>query len=79
MTTHSSTILHVLQEMLGQQLNLPHERITLNTELADIDVDSLMCIDLALFLEAQTGRHIDDDIPRQWKTMQDIINTVDGG
>jgi acyl carrier protein len=79
MTTHSSTTLHVLQEMLGQRLNLPHERITPSTELADIDVDSLMCIDLALFLEAQTGRQIDDDIPRQWKTIQDIINTVDGG
>ncbi len=77
MATRSPETFHTVQSVLVQQFGLPDGSITIDTKLADLGLDSLACINFALTLERKLARSIDDEVAPQWKTVRDVIDTID--
>lgn len=76
MTIRSTSTLETLQALIAQQLGLSPEAIQPETVLEEIDLDSLMRIDLAVSLEKHFQRTFEEQVAIKWKTVQDIIDTV---
>lgn len=76
MATHATTHLDIVRELLAQHCEHPQELMQPQTLLSDLEVDSLMCIDLSLSLESLFGRQIHESHALKWKSIQDILNTL---
>lgn len=77
MAIHSSTPMETLQMLLAQQLERSPEEIRPETKLADIDLDSLARIDLALSLERCFDCQFEEGKVLKWRTVQDIVAAIE--
>jgi len=68
--------LAVLSEFLRKRENIDPARVTLETSLEELKVDSLLLLELLFEFEDRLGVKIPQDIPRP-KTVGDLLGIVE--
>ncbi|MCD8205036.1 MAG: acyl carrier protein [Clostridia bacterium] len=63
--------------MLSDQLNVPLEKITLESAIVeDLGADSLDVVELLMALEEETGKTIPEDKITEIKTVGDLVDVI---
>ena len=70
-----SDILPVIQAFLEKRLDIPAEKITSESTLESLGIDSLLLLELMFELEDQFNIRLSDDTPTP-KTIQDLIGII---
>ena len=66
-----------IRDMLAKQLNLPAEKITLESDVVkDLGADSLDVVELLISLEDDYGISIPEDDIVNVKTVKDIVDMI---
>ena len=66
-----------IRDMLAKQLNLPAEKITLESDVVkDLGADSLDVVELLISLEDDYGIPIPEDDIVNVKTVKDIVDMI---
>ena len=66
-----------IAKMLSEQLNIPQEKITIESEIIkDLGADSLDVVELLMTLEDNTGKTIPEDKVTDVKTVSDVVNIL---
>jgi acyl carrier protein len=74
----STDILARLRELLSEQFEIDPARVTPEADLyADLDLDSIDAVDLAIKLQEMTGKRIKPTEFRSVRTVSDVIVAVD--
>ena len=67
-----------IRDMLAKQLNLPAEKITLESDVVkDLGADSLDVVELLISLEDDYGISIPEDDIVNVKTVKDIVDMIE--
>lgn len=67
-----------IRDMLAKQLNLPAEKITLESDVVkDLGADSLDVVELLISLEDDYGISIPEDDIVSVKTVKDIVDMIE--
>ena len=67
-----------IRDMLAKQLNLPAEKITLESDVVkDLGADSLDVVELLISLEDDYGISIPEDDIVNVKTVKDIVEMIE--
>ena len=70
-------ILTKLREILVDSFQLEPGKITLETHLfTDLDLDSIDAVELAIQLQAFTGRRVKAEVFKHVRTVNDVVETV---
>ena len=69
--------LGLIREFLKDRLGVAPERVTLDAPLAELDVDSLMMLELMFEFEDRFGIKLATDLPTP-KTVGELIALMDG-
>jgi acyl carrier protein len=70
--------LETLQDLLIEEFDLARERVTPDAGLADLGVDSLDLLELMFKIEDRYKLAIQDDIPTNLATVEDVVRYIDG-
>ena len=74
--THDE-IYQMIVEKLHATFQLDPSRITLDANLyADLDIDSIDAVDLAVKLQRVTGKRITPEMFKSVRTVRDLVNAV---
>jgi len=77
MTMTKDEIFIKLREVLATSFQLDPEGITLESHLfTDLDLDSIDAVELAIQLQAITGRRVKAEEFKGVRTVQDVVDTV---
>ena len=67
-----------IAKMLSEQLNIPQEKITIESEIIkDLGADSLDVVELLMTLEDNTGKTIPEDMVTDVKTVGDVVTLLE--
>lgn len=70
-------MLEEVAKILSEQLNIPQEKITIESEIIkDLGADSLDVVELLMTLEDNTGKTIPEDKVTDVKTVSDVVNIL---
>ena len=70
-------MLDKVKEIISNQLNIPADRITPDTVLEELGVDSLDTLEMLMVFEDEFGIAISNEDAQQLKTVQDILDCID--
>ena len=70
--------LETLQDILIEEFDLRPERLAPDAELASLGVDSLDLLELMFKIEDRYKLTIQDDVPTNLVTVQDVVRYIDG-
>jgi acyl carrier protein len=66
-------------DMLHEMFDLERAKITLDANLyADLDIDSIDAVDLAVKLKELTGKRLQPEVFKRVRTVQDVVNALAG-
>ena len=66
-------------DALHEMFELDKAKITPQSNLyTDLDIDSIDAVDLAVKLKQLTGRRLEPDVFKRVRTVQDIVNALEG-
>jgi len=66
-------------DTLHEMFELDKAKITPQSNLyTDLDIDSIDAVDLAVKLKQLTGRRLEPDVFKRVRTVQDIVNALEG-
>lgn len=72
-------ILEHVRRVMVELFELDAERIQLETNVVDdLDLDSIDAIELAVRMEALTGRRLDPESFREMRTISDVVEILHG-
>ena len=66
-----------LCSVLNQQFGISEQTIELGTQIENLDMDSLVLVDLIMALEQTFNIEIDDEKISQAKTIGDVVKLID--
>ena len=67
----------MMVDMLHEMFELDRSKITLNADLyADLDIDSIDAVDLAVKLKEITGKRLQPEVFKNIRTVQDVIDAL---
>lgn len=67
----------MMVDMLHEMFDLDKSKITLNADLyADLDIDSIDAVDLAVKLKEITGKRLQPEVFKNIRTVRDVIDAV---
>jgi len=76
-TISKEEIYPMLVDMLHEMFDLDKSKITLNADLyADLDIDSIDAVDLAVKLKEMTGKRLQPEVFKNIRTVQDVIDAL---
>jgi len=76
-TRSKEEIYPMMVDMLHEMFELDKSKITLNADLyADLDIDSIDAVDLAVKLKEITGKRLQPEVFKNIRTVQDVIDAV---
>ena len=64
-------------EIISKTANIDQNKITLQTTINDLDIDSLSAVELALELETSFDIRIEDEELVKLVTVQDVVDIVE--
>ena len=68
-----------IKDILAEQLELNPDKIEMSAELSsDLGADSLDAIDIVMSIEDQYGIEVPDSVIENMKTVEDIVNFIEG-
>lgn len=71
-------MLEEVAKILSEQLNIPQEKITIESEIIkDLGADSLDVVELLMTLEDNTGKTIPEDRVTDVKTVGDVVTLLE--
>ncbi|MEU6201633.1 acyl carrier protein [Streptomyces sp. NPDC047061] len=73
----SETYLAALRQILADKLMVPHEQITAEATLEDIELDSLALVELSMLLEQEFAITVTDDELAAAATVGGIVRLID--
>jgi acyl carrier protein len=62
----------LMMSMMVEMFEVDREKITPNTNLQDLDLDSIDAIDMAVKLQQMTGRRVDEEALKKLRTVADV-------
>ena len=66
-------------DLLAEMFELDKASLTLQSNLyADLDIDSIDAVDLAVRLRQMTGLRLQPEVFKQIRTIEDVINALTG-
>ncbi|MBV8634952.1 MAG: acyl carrier protein [Burkholderiaceae bacterium] len=66
-------------DLLAEMFELDREKLTLQSNLyADLDIDSIDAVDLAVKLKQMTGRRLQPEVFKAIRTIGDIVDALVG-
>jgi acyl carrier protein len=66
-------------DLLAEMFELDKASLTLQSNLyADLDIDSIDAVDLAVRLKQMTGLRLQPEVFKQIRTIEDVINALTG-
>ena len=66
-------------DVLHEMFDLERAKITLDANLyADLDIDSIDAVDLAVKLKELTGKRLQPEVFKRVRTVQDVVNALAG-
>jgi acyl carrier protein len=66
-------------DTLHEMFELDKAKITPQSNLyTDLDIDSIDAVDLAVKLKQLTGKRLQPDVFKSVRTVQDIVNAIEG-
>ena len=72
-------IFEEVKDILAENLDLDPNTIELTSDLAtDLGADSLDAIDIVMSIEDQYGIEVPDSVIENMKTVEDIVNFIEG-
>lgn len=70
-------MLEEVAKILSEQLNIPQEKITMESDIVkDLGEDSLDVVELLMTLEDNTGKTIPEEKVTDVKTVGDVVNLL---
>lgn len=67
----------MMVDMLHEMFDLDKSKITLNADLyADLDIDSIDAVDLAVKLKEITGKRLQPEVFKNIRTVRDVIDAL---
>ena len=70
-------MLEEVAKILSEQLNIPQEKITMESDIVkDLGADSLDVVELLMTLEDTTGKTIPEEKVTDVKTVGDVVNLL---
>lgn len=70
-------MLEEVAKILSEQLNIPQEKITMESDIVkDFGADSLDVVELLMTLEDTTGKTIPEEKVTDVKTVGDVVNLL---
>jgi acyl carrier protein len=76
-TISKEEIYPMMVDMLHEMFELDKSKITLNADLyADLDIDSIDAVDLAVKLKEMTGKRLQPEVFKNIRTVQDVIDAL---
>ena len=76
-TTSKEEIYPMMVDMLHEMFELDKSKITLDADLyADLDIDSIDAVDLAVKLKEITGKRLQPEVFKNIRTVQDVIDAL---
>lgn len=64
-------------DLLAQMFELDKSTLTLQSNLyADLDIDSIDAVDLAVKLKQQTGKRLAPEVFKEIRTIGDVVNAI---
>jgi len=76
-TISKEEIYPMMVDMLHEMFELDKSKITLNADLyADLDIDSIDAVDLAVKLKEITGKRLQPEVFKNIRTVQDVIDAL---
>lgn len=69
-----------VRDIIAELLALEKEKdtITLNATYCDLGADSLDMVEIVCAIEDEFDISIDDEVYKQWKTVKDTMETLEG-
>lgn len=68
-----------IKDILAEQLDVNPDNIELSSDLSiDLGADSLDAIDIVMSIEDQYGIEVPDKVIENMKTVEDIVNFIEG-
>ena len=68
-----------IKDILAEQLDVNHDTIEMSSDLSsDLGADSLDAIDIVMSIEDQYGIEVPDSVIENMKTVEDIVNFIEG-
>jgi acyl carrier protein len=66
-------------DLLAEMFELDKSELTAESNLyADLDIDSIDAVDLAVKLKQQTGKRLQPDVFKTIRTIGDVVNALAG-
>lgn len=76
-TISKEEIYPMMVDMLHEMFDLDKSKITLNADLyADLDIDSIDAVDLAVKLKEITGKRLQPEVFKNIRTVRDVIDAL---
>jgi acyl carrier protein len=70
--------LEIIQDILAKKFALDRAKLTPESELSQMGIDSLAVLELLFDIEDRFGLKIKDDMPSSLTTLQDVVLYIDG-
>ena len=68
-----------IKDILAEQLDVNSDTIEMSSDLSsDLGADSLDAIDIVMSIEDQYGIEVPDSVIENMKTVEDIVNFIEG-
>ena len=68
-----------IKDILAEQLDVNPDTIEMSSDLSsDLGADSLDAIDIVMSIEDQYGIEVPDSVIESMKTVEDIVNFIEG-
>ena len=68
-----------IKDILAEQLDVKPDTIEMSSDLSsDLGADSLDAIDIVMSIEDQYGIEVPDSVIENMKTVEDIVNFIEG-
>lgn len=68
-----------IKDILAEQLDINPDTIEMSSDLSsDLGADSLDAIDIVMSIEDQYGIEVPDSVIENMKTVEDIVNFIEG-
>jgi acyl carrier protein len=79
MTTPSDNRKATIERVLMTALGVSSSDLTPDATLDDLGAESLDLVDIAIELESEFDLILNDAVVGEWRTVQDIIQTIEDG
>jgi acyl carrier protein len=72
------TLTAFVVDFLAEKLDIPAAEVVTDQPLEDLEIDSLVLVELAVILEDQFGIVVDDDELTSEQTLTDVVELLSG-